>query len=166
MTGVSAFAAAPHTATFKNWTVDPEGHVVQYTSHGHTVYGHQFGFVKMAKHCDDDILWVSWSTYKKGLKAYEGTQTSFRFQIGKTSFELPLPLLSTFNYTPDLTVASFTNFVVNDRFIALLERHTRIQLTIVGPKKLLKKFDIQKDSFGLAGLRQARARAKAMCEKL
>ncbi|HKK04779.1 MAG TPA: hypothetical protein VKA50_02925 [Gammaproteobacteria bacterium] len=166
VTAPCAFGANTQNATVKLWTVDAHGDFVRYVTHGNTVHGHELGFIKKAGHCNGDILWISWSTYKKGLKAYEGTNATFRFHTGKTSFSLPLPLLSTFNFKHLLTAAAFTNFAVNGRFITLLKGHDAIDLIIAGPKKLADRFDVHQDSFSLMGFAQARDDAKAMCQKL
>jgi hypothetical protein len=158
--------ASEQSWKYKDWSVNNINGIVRYIANGSTVYGHEFGFIKMTKQCDKDILWVSWTTYEKGLESFVGSDATIQFRVGDTMFQSKVPLLTVYDATPILKLAAFTNFVADEKFISLLQTGKKIEVTIIYPNELVSKFDIKTDNFSLDGFSAARAKAEAFCKGL
>jgi hypothetical protein len=151
---------------YKDWSVSTQDGIIRYIANGSSVHGHQFGFIKKAKNCDQDLLWISWSTYKKGVERFKGTSAIFQLSVGNAKVQIEVPLLTVYEVNPLLTLAAFTNFAAGEKLIALLGNGVKIQVTIIAPNDLVGKFDIVTDIFSLDGFSAARSKAKDLCESL
>lgn len=151
---------------YKDWRVSSHDSFVRYIASGETVFGHQFGFVKMAKNCTQDLIWVSWSTYEKGIESFEGTNVEILFRVGNAQLQREIPLLYVREVTPLLTVLAFTNAPADSELISQLEKGRKIEVTVTTPRELSGKIDIPKDTFSLDGFIASRLKAKEFCEQL
>ena len=151
----------------KNWSVsgDSQDKDVYYIANGDVVHGHEFGFIKKAGNCNQDLLWISWTTYKKGIDSFKGNDAGIQFRISDAQFQLGIPLIAVVHVSPPLTVVIFSNFLAGDKWISLLKKGAAITVTIKSPKELVSKFDITTDSFSLNGYTAARLKAREFCER-
>lgn len=150
----------------KDWSVNTQDTLVRYITNGNTIHGHQFGFIKRADNCNQDILWLSWSTYEKGMEDFKGSDATVQFSVDGTQFQIEISLLHVYEFTPVLTVVAFTNFVAGEKLISLLKKGHKIETAIISPKELANKFDIPTDSFSLIGFTASRIKAKEFCEEM
>lgn len=146
------------------WQIKPDKESVRYVTNGRNVFGHEFGFIKNRKHCDADVMWVSWSSYSKAIKQYEGSNPILEFQTSKITLRFDLTYLTTANLTPELSILVFTNFLANEKLISLLESEKKVIVRVVHPEDFVKKFDIAEDSFDLSGFKAARIKATDACQ--
>jgi len=151
---------------YKNWSVSSQDKVVRFITNGDVVHGHQFGFIKKAGNCNQDLLWISWSTYEKGIEGFKGGDAAIRFRVGDAQFQLDIPLITVHHFTPTFTVLAFTNLVVGDELISILEKGRKIEVTIISPAGLSGKLDIPTDDFSLNGFIATRLKAREFCEGL
>lgn len=151
---------------FKDWHVSSQNGIVRYIANGTTVHGHQFGFIKKAKNCNQDLLWISWSTHEKGVDRFKGSYATLQLSVGDTKFQIEVALLTVYEVNRLLTLVAFTNFVAGEKLISLLETGDNIQVTIISPNELVSKFDIVTDTFSLKGFSAVRSKAKKFCEGL
>ena len=70
-------------------------------------------------YCNEDLLWITLSTYKKNIESIIGENIFFKFSVGKTEFELDINLLTSYEVTPTLTVLTFTNFLAGEELIKI-----------------------------------------------
>ena len=135
-----------------------------YSAHGEAVYGHKFGFVKTAGHCQSDILYINWSTPEGAVKEFEGVDATINFNVDGERFQLKVPLLSTFEYLPNvLTLVTFSNYQAGGRMIDLLKHGRSIEVAINSPVELRQLMDVRSDSFSLEGFADARGEALRSC---
>ncbi len=146
------------------WEVSAHGSLFLYAAHGETVHGHQFGFLKNAGHCDQDMLYITWSTSESKVSELQGVEATINFNLDGERFQLELPLLRTFEFHPGvLSRLIFSNFPASDGFIELLKRGQSIEVAINSPSELRQLMDVQMDSFNLEGLADARSEAMRTC---
>ena len=145
------------------WQVSTNSGHVRYSTHGTTVRGHQFGFVKLARRCDDDILWLSWSSDDPQVKRLIKSKVKLLIDVDGISFRIGVDLTTASSLIPLTTVVLFTNFLAGPTFVDLLNRGKKIGITISEPASQL--FDLPHDEFSLAGFAVARQQAKKTCEE-
>ncbi len=158
------FVYAGKSWEYKHWSVSSYDDFVRYIAHGDTVYGHQFGFLKKSGNCDSNILWISVSTPDKDLKLFEGINATIQIKIDETQFQAELSILAVSKITPSLSTIAFSNFLAGEKFIALLEKGQKAEITILAPDELLNKLDITTDTFSLKGFTATMLKAKEFCE--
>lgn len=146
------------------WQISSQDKIVRYISNGNVVHGHQFGFIKKENNCDQDLMWISWSGIEKGIERFKGVDAAIQFRVGETKFQLEIPLIATYQANPSKTVVAFSNFVAGEKLMSLLENEEQIELTIVSPEQLRKKFDVATDTFSLNGFASARLNSRNICE--
>lgn len=147
------------------WQVSTNSGHVRYSTHGTIVYGHKFGFVKLARRCDDDILWLSWSSDDPRVKRLVKSKVKLLIDVDGISFRIGVDLTTASSLIPLTTVVLFTNFLVGPTFVDLLNQGKKIGITISGPPSASQLFDIRSDEFTLAGFAVARQQAKKTCEE-
>lgn len=89
---------------------------------------------------------------------------TFQFSVWDVSFQTELPLLAAEQVTPSIISMAFTNFVMNDNFIALLEQSSAIEVELVAPALLVNKLDVVKERFSLTGFKAAQEEASNLCK--
>ncbi len=146
------------------WRISGTSSTVRYTAHGTAVHGHQFGFVKVVRQCNVDLLWLSWSSINPEVKKLIGSKMTFLIDVDGTKSEMAVKLATAFTLTRSTTIAVFTNFHVGPEFFELLGRSEKIEITIGGPRDAKELFDVPVDIFALAGFEAARRQAKKACE--
>jgi len=147
-----------------DWKVSSDDDLIRYETHGTTVYGHKFGLLKYKASCNRKFLWLSWSSNDKNVAEFKGQDAVIKFTVGDVSFEAEVPLLSAKQLTPLTTVMAFTNFIMGDKFIALLEKGSEIEVQIISPALLVSKLDIKKDRFSLNSFTTAQKESKKLCQ--
>ena len=153
------------TTIYKDWSVDSLNKQVRYATYGNNIRGHQFGFIKKAESCNQDLLWISLSTHKKGIKKFQGSAVVFQLSVDNIKIRVRTTLIATYEYTPTLIVAGFTNFVANEKMISLLEQGKTVILSVLSPKEIVNELDITKESFSLNGFADSRLKAIKICNK-
>ena len=166
LVSIEYLSANDLTSIYKDWSVDSQNKQVRYVSYGSTVRGHQFGFIKKAGNCNQDLLWISLSTHKKGIKKFQGSAVVFQLSVGNIKIRVETTLIATYDYTPTLIVAGFTNFVANNKMLSLLEQGKMATISILSPKEIANELNIAKESFNLNGFADSRLKAIKICKKL
>ena len=144
------------------WRIREIPGLVQYITHGTTVYGHEFGFVKLAGRCNKDILWLSWSTDDPKIKNFIGSKATISIDLNGKTLKMNVTLKSVRRFTPMTTIAVFNKSNASPDFIELLNQGKEMVITISGPVN--KFLDIRHDKFSLEGFAVARQQAKKICE--
>jgi hypothetical protein len=149
----------------KDWTTINNTDLVRYTTHGSSVWGHQFGLIKQKSSCEADILWIVWSTYDQAIQQLSGSEATIEIDIDGTSFRISVKMQVARQSTPLLSVAVLTNFLVGPKLIDLLERGRKVDVSIIGPENLTQHIDIASDSFSLTGFIANRLKAQEFCQE-
>lgn len=146
------------------WTISTTNEVVRFSTNGHVVDGHQFGFVKRKRACDDDILWMTWSTMDGNVKSLQGTDAQLRLTVGNVRVPLNVELLATYQPFNLTTLLAFTNFLAGPKLVELLGSGQQAEVEVIGPQELVSHLDIRQDTFSLVGYSQSRAEAQRSCQ--
>ncbi len=149
---------------YKDWRVDTHDNFVMCITHGQVVHGHNFGIIKKKGNCNRNLLYISWSTQRKGLTKHKGKDALLRLQIDDIRQQVTIPLLSVAEYYLGLTVGAFTNIAVGEEFISLLKQGQYLEVTIHGPDELIGALDITSDTFSLDGFTATLLKAQEFCE--
>lgn len=150
------------------WTVkDGKKEGVLYAANGKLASGHQFGFLKVPKHCDADVLWVRLSSKDKSVKNMKGQKVDVAIMLdGATALVIPLEY---FQYIPvpqsDVIATIFTNTPMNAKFIDLLKKSKTVDVKIQSPQALAQLMQVSAEEFDLAGMTEARTQAYNLCKK-
>jgi hypothetical protein len=158
---MSSFALA--VDDIEGWTIVESGGFVRNATNGTVVHGHQFGIIASKGLCTQELLWLTLSSSDKHVADFSGQDVVIKFSVGDVSFETSIAFLSANKLTPELTVMVFSNFVMGEKFITLLEQETAIEVEVVAPASLVEKLDINGDVFSLANFVAARARSHSVC---
>jgi hypothetical protein len=140
-----------NTWKYKKWEVSNKNNLIRSITHGQMVWGHEFGIIRSKQKCNQNLLWLTWSTYEKNLEKYKGKEVEFLIKIDKTSFNIKADIKTVFQFSSLMDVALFTNFVINDNFINLLKKGSTMEISIVSPQEIAKQFDIKNEIFSLDG---------------
>tara|TARA_R110001583_G_scaffold143663_1_gene295782 strand:+ start:39 stop:569 length:531 start_codon:yes stop_codon:yes gene_type:complete len=159
---ISCFSLAKEDVI--DWKVSSVEDLIRYEIHGTVVFGHKFGLLKYNASCNRKFLWLSWSSTDKSVSEFKGQDVVIKFTVGEVSFQTEVPLLSVNQIPPITTVMAFTNFIMGDKFIALLEQGSEIEVQIISPESLVSKLDIRKDRFSLDGFTIAQTESNKLCQ--
>ncbi|MFC1776760.1 hypothetical protein ACFL3I_05375 [Pseudomonadota bacterium] len=156
------------TWEFKEWETslisDRDGNTLRYITHGTITWGHQFGFIKQEGTCEKDLLWMTWSTYEKGIEKFKGEKVEFRIEVANEVFTVGIDLTNVHPFTSDIDVALFTNFLANESFIDLLKKGDEISISMVGPPQIVEAFDLPNELFKLSGFSANHLKAVEACK--
>ena len=144
------------------WEITSTSQVVRYATHG--TMGTRFGFVKQAKQCNFDNLWLSWSFTNPHIRKLVGSEVTFLIDVDGTAFEIGVDLRRTYDPARYSHVALFTKFIAGSKFIDLLTNGNSIKIEMVGPREASELFDFPFDHFSLMGFAKARQQAEEICE--
>lgn len=148
-----------------SWYVEVNrlSNIVFYYTHGTTVYGHEFGFYKGAGKCEDDIVWLVFSSCNEEVRDFKGEVVSVRLNLDGEVFEIKLDLLfvGIIGYTQ---VMYFSNWVAGERLIDALIESKNVKVQIIEPEELEILMDIKEDTFDLGGFVAGRKEAKEICK--
>ncbi len=162
--------------SYKTWSVLQliEIKSLLYKSHGNNTYGNVFGFLKRPLNCDNDTLlvWLTAYTFDlegyKALRAFRGGTANLQFRVGDVKFQGLTEISLVESPVLPIVVVGFSNVTPNEDLIFLLreagKKGKAIEVTIVGPEELVKKFDEPSDTFNLEGFSKARQKARELCE--
>ena len=138
-------------------------------THGTTVHGHKFGYFKDKEYCDNDLIYLQWSTYEDGLKEFEGVDAKIAIRLnGKDEVVLVMPstLMSTAKFPALMTIGIFKTILFSKELSKDIRESQSIEFTFVGPEDLASKLDIKSDTFDTTGLATAYSKFDNSCEIL
>jgi len=147
----------------QTWRITTDRERVRYSTHGSTVHGHKFGLVKHKGSCNNDNLWISWSTTDSKVRALTGTPAQLELTVGNVSVPLGVELTATVPLTSRTTLIAFTNHWASPRLIDLLSKGEKAKVKVTGPDALVNHLDIREDTFSLVGFIQGRAESRKTC---
>ena len=148
------------------WKVSLENQFswVVYETPGTYVAGHSFSIVNKFSECSSNNLMLKLSTNKPTvlIETYKDSTFQIEFQTKQDRFNVDLPLLVYKKISPvsEISVLVFTNFIINDNFLNLLNNNNYITVKIYDNESGL---DIKEEKFNLKGFNEARLKAKKMC---
>jgi len=137
-------------------------------THGTTVHGHKFGYFKDKEYCDNDLIYLQWSTYEDGLKEFEGVDAKIAIRLnGKDEVVLVMPstLMSTAKFPALMTIGIFKTILFSKELSKDIRESQSIEFTFVGPEDLASKLDIKSDTFDTTGLAEAYSKFDNSCSK-
>jgi hypothetical protein len=146
-------ALTVHSYADSNWTIE----VDRIYTHGSTVHGHKFGYFKDQEWCDHDLIFIEWSTYEKGLEAFEGVDAKIAISLNgkEASTIMPSTLVDTAEFVNISTLAIFKTIILSKELSKDIRESDSIELQFVGPNDLINKLDIKSDVFNITGLSAA-----------
>ena len=158
---------------YKNWTVDFFiDDIIRYSTNGTNVNGHVFGWMIRPGACDVDVLYLAISTYEVKaaslIKNLNGKTVPLKVsfpeitQIPKT-VRIKTNFISAMDYTPSLTVVSFSHFHMGRTLDLRMSELKKIKIEVAAP--FAKLFDIPWDVYDLNGYIAARKKAHEICEQ-
>ena len=166
----------PDVYKFKDWEITQFKDMVIYKTNGMAVHGHKFGWVKKAGHCDEEFMYLTFSSMHKDKALLEKIikrdipiEVVFPQMEPQQPAQLEVFLVAVNDLTIDnidtgMKVATFSGANNNQLFDAFLEHYNMIEIEIKGVYKSL--FDIPLDSWSLDGYIASKAKAKEMCEAM
>lgn len=137
-------------------------------THGTTVHGHKFGYFKDKEYCDNDLIYLQWSTYEDGLKEFEGVDAKIAIRLnGKDEVVLVMSstLMSTAKFPALMTIGIFKTILFSKELSKDIRESQSIEFTFVGPEDLASKLDIKSDTFDTTGLAEAYSKFDNSCSK-
>ena len=174
---VLGYLQAEEVFNHKDWSVttyDSDPEFIKYSTHGSAVWGHEFGFLKRAGSCDEDNIYVSWSSTVKldQLKRMEDHKVLFDLHPDEQFFQFAVPNLvvnpllgSEYLEIPNsLNVMLFTNYFPQVTFSPSLEVGRKVSVKVNEKDPHHHNFDIPHDEFSLEGYIAARQFAVEQCE--
>jgi hypothetical protein len=158
---------------YKNWTVDFFiDDIIRYSTNGTNVNGHVFGWMIRPGACDVDVLYLAISTYEVKaaslIKNLNGKTVPLKVsfpeitQIPKT-VRIKTNFISAMDYTPSLTVVSFSHFHMGRTLDLRMSELKKIKIEVAAP--FSKLFDVKWDEYDLNGYVAARQKAHEICEQ-
>ncbi len=165
---LALLAVIPCTIAFGrevgNWSVDSSGRWVRYTVHGTNVWGHQFGFMKPSGACEEDIVYLGWSTDDPAIEEYEDQSASITLRMDTTVLEMQIPLLATYSFAGGtLTLMNLSEVQADEQLLSELSQAKGLNVKFLAPEAMLQHLDITEDEFDLTGYRAARKAATGIC---
>ena len=150
----------------KDWSIRNDSERIFYKTHGTVIYGHEFGFFKPKGDCDSDILWITYSSANDEVLNFIGKEIVLMIDVDGTQFKIGINMLSADKLTPTTKIMAFTNYLVGEEFIKLLNKGRKVRLQIVEPKALMNQLDIKEDEYSLIGYKASRLKAKEFCNNV
>lgn len=161
-----SMSGAIYALNKSTWSVTSDGVGVRYTANGKLASGHQFGFLKMYKHCDTDMLWIMLSSKDKAVEKMKGTKMEAALLIdGGSALVIPLDYFQYTEVPPNFVATIFTNTPMKSNFIDLLSNSKKVAVKVQSPDALAKLMQVPAEEFDLAGIKEARTKAYGMCKK-
>ncbi len=156
------FANADTLENRSDWSIISQNGYIKYSVHGNRIYGHQFGFLKKISHCDDNILWITWSGLDNALSSFEGQDIIIEMTIGDLKKEITTSLLavSTIGTTKVLLLS---NVFVDRTLIEQLHKSRAVHIQIISPLSLVQKLDITADIFDVTNILNIEGSAQKKC---
>ena len=153
--------------SYKDWTVDKLDNLVMYATHGSAVHGHKFGWVKKAGNCDEDILYLTFSTTheeKNILDKLKHNRLPIKVsfpEVDGVSHVMMAELLSASDFA-SMKIVTLSNVLKDPVFDLYMDRLHQIEIEIDSPYKYV--FDISVDYWSLDGYIAAKVKAEELCK--
>jgi hypothetical protein len=145
-----------------NWTIDDSNRIY---ANGNTVHGHKFGFVKgKGDKCNENLLFISWSTYSSGLEKFEGQDVKVFMDFDGEVTHTTLKLVSTYNFADISTWAMFSNVVMSEDFLDIIRKSENLVVAFSTKNEMTKTLDIQNDTFDIEGFSEKFKQAQNRCK--
>ena len=142
-----------------NWTIDDSNWIY---ANGTTVNGHKFGFAKDKGRCDENLMFISWSTYANGLEEFEGQDVKVYMDFDGKVTHTTLDLISTYKFG-EMTLAVFSNVVMPEEFLNIIRNSKNLIVAFSTKNDLTKVLDIQNDTFNIEGFTKAYDKTQSQC---
>lgn len=130
-----------------DWTIDEQNWIY---ANGNSVNGHKFGFIKDKGRCDENLMFLNWSTYSSGLEEFKGQSVKIIMDFDGTLTHTFLELISTYKFGP-MTLAMLSNVVMPEEFLDIIRNSKKLTVWFPSENQLIKALDIKKDSFDIEG---------------
>ena len=145
-----------------NWTIDDRNWIYV---NGNTVHGHRFGFVKdKGKKCDENLLFISWSTYSSGLEKFKGQDVKVFMDFDGEVTHTTLELVATYNFADISTKAMFSNVVMPEEFLDIIRKSKSLVVAFSTKNEMTKTLDLQSDTFDIKGFSEKFQQAQNQCK--
>lgn len=154
---------------YGDWDVSKIGDMILYSSHGSIVHGHKFGWIKKKGHCNEDFLYVTFSTYHEYKEIFDELEKQ---RIGLTlSFpevdgvkNIIKPKIVSSDDLGNMKVVTLSH-INKDKVLDLyMQKLAKIDVSINAPFNRL--FDIPNETWSLNGYIASQLKAKEMCEAM
>ena len=146
----------------EGWTQTDREDLHRYEVHGQTVFGHMFGFITKDHHCDEDIVWIEWSTLAGSVRLRQ-KDVDVELTVDGVAGTISLDMVTS-SEIGNRKVFALTNFVAGDKLLSLLEHGKMLKVTLVGPVALVEQLDIPEDTFTLRDFSVRRNASHAVCK--
>ena len=164
---LTCFTSINAEEKYKDWEVSRMDDLIFYKTHGKAVHGHMFGFFTRLNHCDQDTLYITFSTYHKekdSLNKLEGNDFPIRVsfpEVDGVSKVISPKLVSSYDFAL-MKIVTLSNLPKGQYFDKVMENLHQIAIEIESPNKYI--FDIPSDEWSLNGYIASKIRAKEICE--
>ncbi len=140
--------------------------MTHYYSHGTTVWGHQFGFLKWAEKCAADQLLISWSSYMRDSTfVWDGMVIPVRLTAGDITTSYTMQVIASKKYSESLTVLYMVTDEPTKELLGHVQLTDSITVELMPYQVFENQFDVLQDIFSLHGLTESRAEALKLCNK-
>ena len=144
------------------WTRSDLRDMHLYEARGAAVYGHRFAMIKRDGRCDEDLVYIQWSSNDRELPALEEDVT-VQLDVDTTVGQVPLTMIPLGTVGGITQVFALTNFVAGEKLLSLLANGKLLRVKVLGPPSLVQHLDIPEDEFSLLDFAKRRAEALAAC---
>lgn len=154
---------------YKDWSVSRLDNLIMYTTHGTYAHGHKFGWIKKVGNCDEDILYLTFSTVHENKDILDklkhkrmSVKVSFPEVDGVTHILMP-EILATNNFGT-MKILMLSNINKDSVFDLYMEKLKQVEIGIEEPYRYI--FDIPEENWSLSGYVASKLKAKEMCEAI
>jgi len=150
---------------YKDWSVNRYNNgTLKAITHGKIIWGHEFGIVKIPDECEQNLLWLTISTYEKDLKSLKGKKVEFEIKVDEKKYNLDLKIVYLSKFTTIMHIVLFEQVNLNSDFINILKKGKKLFLTIKESNEIAGKFDIKNEEFSLSGFVANYTKLEASCK--
>lgn len=149
----------------ESWTVEPRMDKFFYFTRGTAVWGHEFGFYKDSRNCDEDIFWLTFSSTEEKVKDFIGQDVEISLNVDGKDFRVKLPMLDVYDPVGLTKIMMFTNWHFGRELMNALINGHDVTVKIMKPKELKELMDIKEDKFSLAELKSSRKQSMSACRQ-
>lgn len=162
--GVSDLANI-QSVTESDWKLEDIAKSTGFTISGKTVSDHEFGMLKHSNICDDDELYLIWSTDTPDVWDLPGKRLNIVANFDGTSVDLPLEVVSIKPTSRARNLVILAHLFPNSDMISLIGRSYQVTVSMAEDSIYGAYFDVAQDTFTLRGFREARAQAQWACDR-
>lgn len=155
---------APQVAEeISNWVLSDHHGSTGFTVSGDASSEHQFGMLKQDEVCTRDEMYLAWSTSSSNVWNLSGQRLALQASFDGTRIELPLEVVAIKPLPAGRKLVELAHAFPNEAILEVIGNAK--QATIAMPEGIgARYFDIDQDTFSLAGFNAARADAQAACD--